>query len=273
MKKIYFFILIVISLSAWNCRSGLVTMTNACYDAIQNGQSQNASGNFDAALDQFNRVLDQCKAYDAKEKGYAGKAEALNGLKRYNEAIDASNSGLQIKSNSIDNLFQRAEAYLSLDRGADAKADLSRIIDLSQKNKNVKERATVYAKIAEIDMRKKMYDDAADNLQNAISLDSTNASFYLLKGDLFSAQNNFKEAGIYYDRAITAGADRTASWQAKTEGQIKYYQQKYQTTSAAELASHMSNAEKQDLCSTIRDAKINGVRNMNIDLLQVTICK
>lgn len=273
MKKIYFFILIVIGISASNCRSGLVTMTNACYNAVQNGESQNKSGNFEAALDQFDKVLDQCKAYDAREKGYAGKAEALNGLKRYNEAIDAANSGLQIKSNSIDNLFQRAEAYLSLDRDADAKADLSSIVDLSQKNKNVKERATVYAKIAEIDLRKKMYADAANNLQTAISLDSTNASFYLLKGDLFSAQNNFKEAGAYYDQAITAGADRTTSWQAKTEGQIKYFQQKYQTSSAADLAAKMTNTEKQDLCSTIRDAKTNGVRNMNIDLLQVTICK
>ncbi|HVV73188.1 MAG TPA: hypothetical protein VHI52_17075, partial [Verrucomicrobiae bacterium] len=56
------------------CKSGLVTMSNGCYDLINQGQAQNKTGNYTAALDDFNKVLQKCDAYDAKEKGYAGKA-------------------------------------------------------------------------------------------------------------------------------------------------------------------------------------------------------
>lgn len=247
-------------------------MTNGCYTAIQNGESEIKSGNYSAALDQFNKVLDQCKAYDAKEKGYAGKAQALNGLKQYNEAIEAATEGLKIKNTSIDNLFQRAEAYLNLDRATDAKADFSKIIDLTGQNKNVADRATVYAKIAEIDLRQKMYADGLNNLNAAISLDSTNPAFYILQGDFHSAQNNFQEATSSYDKAIAHGANAAVAWKAKAEGQIKYYQQKYNTTGATELAGKMLQSEKENLCHTLSNAKINGVHNMNFDLLQVSIC-
>lgn len=274
MKKTMFFVCIAFyAFFASQCRSGLVTMTNACYNAIQNGQSENKAGNYSAALEQFNKVLDQCNAYDAKEKGYAGKAEALNGMKQYNEAIEAATAGLQIKSTSIDNLFQRADAYLNLGRGTDAKADFSRIIDLTGKNKNVTDRATVYAKIAEIDLRQKMYPDALNNINTAISLDSTNADFYILMGDLYSAQNNFAAATESYDKAIANGANAVTAWTAKTEGQIKYYQQKYNTAGASELAAKMSPSEKEDLCKIITSAKTNGVHDMNIDLIRVSICK
>src|SRR5437588_6497776 len=86
------------------CKSGLVTMSNGCNDLISEGQVQNKAGNFSAALDNFNKVLQKCDAYDAKEKGYAGKAAALNGMAQYNDALDAANKGLAINKSSLDNL-------------------------------------------------------------------------------------------------------------------------------------------------------------------------
>jgi tetratricopeptide (TPR) repeat protein len=104
--------------------------------------------------------LKTCDAYDAKEKAYAGKATALNGLKQYNDALTAANEGLKISSTGVDNMFQKASAELGLGMQAEAKADFAKIIDMTAKNKNVKERATIYGKIAELDLRENMYSDA-----------------------------------------------------------------------------------------------------------------
>src|SRR5690349_17933232 len=90
---IFFF---TISILVVQCKSGLVTMNNSCYNSIQQGQAANKAGNYSNALDIFNGVLQKCDAYDAKEKGYAGKAEALNGMQQYNEALDAATKGLTI---------------------------------------------------------------------------------------------------------------------------------------------------------------------------------
>src|SRR3954452_25420222 len=112
--------LIAIVLIFSHCKSGLVTTSNSCYNLISSAQSQNKAGNYSAALDNFNTVLKKCDAYDAKEKGYAGKAAALNGLKQYNDALEAANQGLKINKNSLDNLFEKASAELGLGMDADA---------------------------------------------------------------------------------------------------------------------------------------------------------
>src|SRR5689334_11334963 len=109
-QKFAFIFLFAISILIVQCRSGLVTMSNSCYNSIEKGQAANKAGNYSDALDLFNGVLQKCDAYDAKEKGYAGKAAALNGLQKYNDALDAANQGLTINKTSIDNLFGKAGA-------------------------------------------------------------------------------------------------------------------------------------------------------------------
>ena len=176
------------------CKSGLVTMNNSCYNSIQQGEAANKAGNYSNALDLFNQVLQKCDAYDAKEKGYAGKAAALNGMQKYNDALDAASQGLSINKSSIDNLFEKATAELGLSKTADAKNDFNTIIDLTQKNRNTAERAAIYAKMGEIDLKQNMYADALNNVEQAISLDANNTSFYMLRGDIKAAQKNFTDA-------------------------------------------------------------------------------
>lgn len=249
-------------------------MTNSCYKTIDSGKASNAAGEYSAALDQFNQVLSKCDAYDAKEQANAGKAEAYNGLKQYNEALAAANEGLKINKTSVDNLFQRATAELGLKMNTEAKADFSTIIDLTQKNHNTKERATIYAKIAEIDLRQKMYSDAMNNAETAITTDNTNADFYILKGDIYTAQSNYADALSAYDQAVAYGGNSSKVWTAKVEAEIKSFQKKYSTGSnAADLAGKMSAADKNTLCSDISKAKSNGVKKQSIDLLQLSICK
>ncbi|MEP6682241.1 MAG: tetratricopeptide repeat protein [Parafilimonas sp.] len=257
-----------------NCRSGLVTMTNGCYKTIQSGQASNAAGNYSVALDQFNQVLTKCNAYDAKEQANAGKAEAYNGLKQYSDALAAANEGLKANKTSIDNLFQKANAELGLKMSAEAKADFGQIIDLTSKNRNTKDRATIYAKMAEIDLKQKMYADAMNNAETAIATDNSNADFYILKGDIYSAQKDYSNAMSAYNQASTYGGNSSKVWAAKIEAETKSLQQKYSTGgNAANLAGKLSADEKNTLCSDISQAKSNGVKNQGIDLLQLSICK
>lgn len=273
MKNFTLFLLIFSAVFLVQCRSGLVTMTNSCYNAIQQGEQANKAGNYSTALDQYNQVLDQCKAYDAKDKAYAGKAAALNGLQRYSEALDAATQGLVINKTSIDNLFEKATAELGLKKSADAKASFNSIVELTQKNQNVKDRATIYAKMAEIDLKQNMYTDAINNIEQAITLDSDNNDFYMLRGDIKSAQGDFTAAIADYDLAIAKGKDDAEAWKAKSVTYIKSYQKKYNTTDAKQLASKISAADKSVLCGEITKAKAKGVKDINMDLLELSLCK
>ena len=262
------------SLLLVNCRSGLVTTSNKCYDAIKAGKASNASGNYSAAAEQFTQVLKKCDAYDAKEQANAGLAASYNGLKQYNQALDAANAGLKISNTSVDNLFQKAEAEMGLNMKAEAKADLAQIIDLTQKNQNTKERATIYAKIAELDLRQSMYSDAMNNVETAIKTDNTNSDFYILKGDIYAAQGMYNEANTAYNDAVTYGGNSAKVWQAKIEAETKAMQKKYASGSnAADLANKLSAGDRKLLCDDIAKGKSYGVKNQNIDLLQVSICK
>lgn len=265
--------IIALSLLVTQCKSGLVTMSNSCYKAIDEGQAQNKAGNYSAALDNFNTVLQKCNAYDAKEKGFAGKAAALNGMGQYSDAMAAANEGLKINKTSIANLFERADAELKLGMSADAKADLNTITDLTQKNQNVAQRATIYAKMAEIDTRNRMYNEALSNIQQAINLDNGNLDFYMQRGDINTAAGNYSEAMRNYDEAITKGKTDVSPWKSKVATLIKMNQQKYNTNSADMLAKKMSGSEKQTLCNSIREAQAKGMKDMTIDLTQSAICK
>src|SRR5690348_16929190 len=273
MKNYFTLVLIFLVLLFNECRSGLVTTSNSCYNSIQQGQASNKAGNYSNALDIFNQVLQKCDAYDAKEKAYAGKAAALNGMKNYEEAFTAANQGLTINKSSIDNLFEKASAELGLGKTADAKADFSTITDLTQKNKNAKERATIYEKMAEIDLRQKMYDDAINNIQQAIALDPDNADFFMIRGDIKATQENFDAAIADYDLAISKGKDDAEAWKARATASIKSYQKKYNSSDAKQLASKMSAQDKTTLCDEISKAQSKGVKDINIDLLQVSLCK
>jgi tetratricopeptide (TPR) repeat protein len=248
-------------------------MSNSCYDLINNGQSQNKAGNYSAALDNFNKVLSKCDAYDAKEKGYAGKAAALNGLQQYNDALTAANAGLKINGSSLDNLFERANAELALGMIDNAKADLNTITNLTGKNRNTAERATIYAKIAEAETRQGAYSDALQHIGNAISMDPSNLNFYVQRGDINVAAGNLSTAIDNYDEAISKGKDDAEAWKARTATLIKLYEKKYNTDNADVLKRKINASDKQNLCSSIQTAQARGLRDVQIDLVQASICR
>ncbi len=268
LPLIYFFSLFLI-----NCKSGLVTTSNSCYNLIQSSQAQNRAGDYTSALANFNEILKKCDAYDAKIPGYAGKAEALNGLHQYNDALTAAREGLKLDKNSIDNLFEKSSAELGLGMNAEAKADLQTIISLTEKNRNTAQRAKIYAKIAALDSRQQQYSDAQNNIRQAISLDPNDAELYILQGDIFTASRNFSSALESYDMAISKGKNDGIVWKAKTESIIKMEQAKYGTNNANTLAAKMSSSEKQNLCDAIRNGLSHGMKDINIEMTQSVICK
>lgn len=265
--------LLGLSLVFSHCKSGLVTMSNSCYNMISSGQSQNKAGNYSAALDNFNTVIKKCDAYDAKEKAYAGKAASLNGLRQYNDALDAAAEGLKVNKTSIDNLFEKANAELGLGRYADAKADLNTITDLTVKNRNTAQRATIYAKMAEIDTRQQMYNEALNNIQQAINADNSNTAFYIQRGDINAAAGNLSAAIGNYEEAIAKDGNNTTAWKAKATTTIKLYQKKYGTNDAGVLGKKINSTDRQTLCGSIQSAQQKGVNDAAIGLVQVSVCK
>ena len=268
-----FISLALLSIVFTQCKTGLVTMSNGCYNRISDGQAQNRSGNYSAALDNFNKVLQECDAYDAREKGNAGKAAALNGMGQYSAALDAANNGLAVNRSSLDNLFEKANAEIGLGNYTGARTDLSTISQLTEKNRNTAQRATLYSKMAEVDTRQQQYDQALQDVRQAIAIDNSNLKFYMQLGDINVAAGNYSAAIARYDEVIAKGKNDPEAWKAKTATIIKMYQEKYKTTDAGVLARKISNSDRQTLCTAITSSKNIGVQDVGIDLVQASICK
>jgi tetratricopeptide (TPR) repeat protein len=274
MKKAFYLCLLTgYSLLIVYCKSGLVTTSNSCYNLIQSSQAQNRAGDYSDALANFNEILKKCDSYDAKLPAYAGKAEALNGLHQYNEALAAANEGLKIDKASITNLFEKASAELGLGMNTEAKADLQTVVSLTEKNRNTAQRATIYAKMAALDSRQKQFSDAENNIRQAISLDPNNLDLLVLQGDIFTAQGKYSSALESYNLAISKGKNDGAAWQAKVESIIKMNQAKYGTNSASTLSAKMNASDKKNLCEAIQSGIASGMKNMDIELTQSAICK
>jgi len=275
MKKLRGFGIVALNiLIIVQCKSGLVTTSNSCYNLITSSNAQNKAGDYSSALANFNEILKKCDAYDAKIPAYAGKAGALNGLHQYQNALAAAQEGLKLDKSSIYNLFEKASAEAGLGMNAEAKTDLQSVISLTEKNRNTAERAGIYAKIAALDSRQQQWSDAQSSIQSAIGLDPNNADLYILQGDIYTSSGNYQSAIESYNKAIAMQGNHAAvAWQGKVEAMVKMNQAKYGTSDANSLASKMNSSDKKSLCDAIQSASSQGMKNMNIDLLRVAICK
>ena len=45
-----------------------------------------------------------------------------------------------------------------------------------------------------------MYDDAMNNINSAISLDSKNTDLYIVQGDIYTSMNNYSSAQSSYEK-------------------------------------------------------------------------
>ncbi|MGL6269083.1 MAG: hypothetical protein ACRC2O_14215, partial [Chitinophagaceae bacterium] len=141
----------IMLLFAQQAISQTFTMSKDCRQKIQLADRMNSDKQYDSAITVFNSITKQCNSKDGKEAVAIGKAHAYNGQKQYTEAIAAANTALAVSKNtSLNGFFERGIANEGLQNSEAAKADFNQIIALTEKNQNLKERATIYAKIAEM---------------------------------------------------------------------------------------------------------------------------
>ncbi|HLO79330.1 MAG TPA: hypothetical protein VK166_00140 [Chitinophagaceae bacterium] len=273
MIRISFALAIMLTISSGLYAQQLFTMSNQCLAQMKNADRLNNEKKFDSALAVY-KSMAKCDSKDAKEQKAAGAARAYNGLKKYDMAIASANEALkQTKNKSINGYFERAMAYNGKKKQDSSRADLERIIQLTEKNQNIKERATIYAMIGDLYWKSGMKDSAISNLDKAMALDPANPSFYIQKGDMAVKEGNYDAAFVQYDKAVESGKADIDMYKIRTEARMKMVQDKYKTTDAQELRNKMTAKEKQQVCSELKKLISLGYKNMKADMFDALVCK
>ena len=252
----------------------LITMDNKCTKLVAQGNAANNARNYQEGFQIFNQVLQECKARDAKNKGNGGLAMALNGLGRYQEALNAANLCLKFSKNrNVTGWYARGMAKRGMGDEAGAKADLAKVVEMTNKNRSQNDRALVYAEIADLDMQSGRPADAFNNISTAIQMNGNNPDFYIQRGDIHFYEGRYEDAFADYDQAVKLGRSDMAMYELRTSMRLKQYEKKYNTNEVNELANKLSADEKQKLCAELKEALRLGLKNMNLDLLALKICK
>ncbi|ULQ50633.1 tetratricopeptide repeat protein [Flavihumibacter fluvii] len=251
------------------------TMGKDCNALNAKGKDELKAKNYQQAFETFSGMKGKCKTKDGKEASAVGLAESLNGLGRYEEAIKASDEALKVtKNSSLAAYFQKGYAQNKLKQYEASKASLDKIIQLTEKNENIKQRATNYALMAAMyDRQLGNTDSAFYFLDKAIAMDSANAGFYIQKGDMFVEAKKYEAAFIEYDKAVALGRTDMDMYIIRSDASLKMMENKYHTTNAQELRAKMTASEKNLVCSDLKKALDLGWKDMNKDMFAALVCK
>ena len=251
----------------------MFTMSRTCRSAVEAAQAQNAAGDFAGALAAFDSVAGNCGTRDAKEAIQTGRAHALNALGRHRDAIEAADLALDAYDKNLDAFFERAVAREALGDTASAGQDYQRLIELTEKNENTVERATLYAKIADMYERAGRSAEANAYLAKASELDPGKPFYEVLRGDWALRAGDYDAAFAAYDRAEAMGKTDVEMSEIRTEAAVKMVQEKYGTTNAQELRRKMSAEDTRRVCDEIHAATANGYQNMQVDMFAALVCE
>jgi len=251
------------------------TMGNKCYDQNKKGMSLLKEKKYQDALSTFTAMEKSCTTKDAKEAIAVGKAEALNGLGKYHEAITASDAALKVtKNNSLMGYYQKAIAQNKLKQYDASRASFAKVVDLTEKNKDTKARASNYATMSALYWRQMNDKDSANYfLDKAIALDPSNPRFIIQRGDMFVDEKNYDPAFVQYDKAVQMGKADAEMYAIRSNARIKSMQEKYHTVNAQELRAKMSPKEKELVCTDLKKAISLGLKDMKQDMFASLVCK
>jgi len=275
MRKINLFLLSgAMLLVTHQAISQTFTMSKKCREQIDLANRMNSDKQYDSALTVFNSITQQCNSKDGKEAVANGKAHAYNGKKQYTEAMVAANAALAVSKNtSLNAYFERGIANEGLKNSDAATADFNRIIALTEKNQNVKERATIYAKIADMDYQAGRMNEGDASLAKAMELDPSNTNFPIQKGDMYVKQGKYDEAFENYDKAVDGGRTDLEMYVIRTNARMKMVQDKYGTSVAQELRAKMTAKEKDQVCVEMKKALELGLKDMKQEMFSALVCK
>jgi lipoprotein NlpI len=154
-----------------------------------------------------------------------------------------------------------------------SRADFERIIQLTEKNQNTKERASIYAMIGDLYWKSGMKDSAVSNLNKAMVLDPANASFYIQKGDMAAKEGDYDAAFVQYDKAVELGRTDIDMYKIRSGARMKMVQDKYKTENAQELRNKMTATETQQVCTELKKLISLGYKDMKADMFDALVCK
>jgi len=273
MKWILFFAVYFLGSSMLKAQT--FTMGKKCREKEDSAIGMLKEKKYPEALEAFQLMAKSCKTKDAKEAIAVGKAEAYNGLGKYEDAIAASDAALKItKNKSLKGLFQKAVAQARLKQFDGANETFARMISLTEKNQDTKARASNYALMATLHWRQLHQKDSADYfLDKAISLDPSNAGFIIQKGDMLADEKKYDEAFVQYDKAVTMGKTDLEMYTIRSNARMRMVQEKYGTNNAQELRSKMTAGEKDQVCTELKKAISLGLKDMQQDMFASLVCK
>lgn len=249
-------------------------MSKKCREQIATANRMNMEKHYDSALAVFNANQKGCNSKDGKEAVWVGKARSYNGLKKHAEAMAEAESALKLSKNtSLNGYFERAVANEGLGNQEAATADFNRIIELTEKNQNVKDRATIYAKIADLDFQAGKMAEGDSNLAKAMQLDPSNANFTIAQGDRYMHGGDYGKAFEYYDKAVAQGRTDMDMYVIRTNARMKMVQDKYKTTNTQELRDKMTPVEKDQVCTELKKALSLGLKDMKMEMFSALVCK
>jgi tetratricopeptide (TPR) repeat protein len=250
------------------------TMSKKCKEQIDLANRMNTDKHYDSALAVFNANQKGCNSKDGKEAVWVGKARSYNGLKKHAEAIAEADQALKLtKNTSLNGYFERAVAQEAMGNRDAAQADFDRIIALTEKNQNVKQRATIYAKIADLNYQAGRFAEGDSSLAKAMTLDPGNPNFSIQQGDRYVREGNYDKAFEYYDKAVSQGRTDLDMYVIRTNARMKMVQDKYGTSNAQELRAKMTEKERNQLCTEMNKALSLGLKDMKQDMFAALVCK
>ncbi len=250
----------------------LITMSNKCVKRMKAGDEANAAGNYQEALSLFQQALQKCKAKDAIQQGNIGIAHAYNALGNYTEAIAAAELAIGANANNVRAYFERGVANSKLGDITASKADFDKIIELTEKNRNTTDRATIFAEIAQLSWKQGLKDEASLQLEKAIAYDPDNPDFYVLRGEMYADDGQMDRAFYDFDKAVSMGKADLDMYTIRATNRLKAMQRKYGTTETNALGQKMTPEEKGLVCADLNKAFSLGLKDMQMDLFRTFIC-
>lgn len=253
----------------------LKTMGKECRAQVEAANQMNYADDYAGALAAFDAVVKKCDSKDGKEAVQVGRAHALNGMGNHTEAIAAADAAQAAFPNreSLDAYFERAYAEEKMGNMEAATADYNHIIELTEKNENVAERATIYTKVADLNYKAGKTAEAETYLAKAMELDPGKPDYHVLRGDWAVHDGDYDAAFAEYDQAVAMGLTGAGMYEIRAEARMKQVQDKYGTTKAQELRSQMSPAETEQVCSEVTKALELGLMDPKLDMFSALVCK
>lgn len=249
------------------------TMGSNCREPIEAAEQMNAYGDHAEALAAFDAVVEDCTTRDSRERIQAGRARAYNGMGQYDQAIAAADATLEAYDRNLNGFFERAYAHEQMGDMAAAEADYNRVLELTENNQNVTERATIYAYMSDLYQQAGKTAEAEQYMATAMELDPANPDFHVIQGDWAARDGDYDTAFRHYDQAGELGRDPAEVLQIRSTASMRMVQEKYGTENVQELRRQMSPEETAFVCGELTPALESGMQNMQMDLFAALVCR